>query len=37
MQARCTSSLVDCFYHLEDFDAMQKLADALEEGSPVLV
>ena len=29
--------LVDCFYALEDFVALGRLMDALNEGSPLLL
>lgn len=36
MQARNTSMLAQCFYHLEDFASLTKLVEVLTEGQPVL-
>ena len=35
-QARNSSMLVQCFYALDDFAGLVKLADVLPEGSPLL-
>ena len=36
-QAKNSEMLVDCFYALEDFVALGRLMDALNEGSPLLL
>lgn len=36
LQARNTSMLAQCFYHLEDFGSLTKLVEVLTEGQPML-
>jgi hypothetical protein len=36
LQARNTSMLAQCFYHLEDFASLTKLIEVLTEGQPLL-
>jgi hypothetical protein len=36
VQARNTSMLAQCFYHLEDFGSLTKLVEVLTEGQPML-
>lgn len=36
-QARCSGPLVDCFYALEDFAGIAKVAETLPAGSPLLL